>query len=195
MNFPLTLTFKVITLAQEITVADSHGQVVAYVKQKAFRLKEDIQVFADAGQTQLLYTIKADRVIDFSARYQFADASGTPLGSIKREGMKSLWKANYIISDENGQTVFTVSEANPWVKVMDALMSEIPVVGMFTGYLFHPVYHLTSPDGAVSLRLEKQPSFIGRRFVIYENIDVPVADEVRGLLGMMLVVLLERNRG
>lgn len=195
MNFPLSMTFKVITLAQEITVTDSGGQVVAYVKQKAFKLKEDIQVFADSGQTRLLYTIKADRVIDFSARYHFADAAGNPIGSIKRQGMKSLWKSSYEIADDTGRTAFTVTEANPWVKVMDALMSEIPVVGMFTGYLFHPAYHLATPDGAVSLRLEKQPSFIGRRFVVYENIDVPVEDEVRGLLGMILVVLLERNRG
>ncbi len=195
MNFPLDLTFKVWSLAQEIRVADSSGTLVAYVKQKAFRLKEDISVYADASQSRLLYTIKADRVIDFSARYHFADASGVPIGSIHRQGMRSLWKASYVISDETGRTVFTVSEANPWVKVFDALLGEIPVLGMFTGYLFHPAYHLTTADGSVSLTLEKQPSMIGRRFVVRENRDVPVDDEVRGLLGMLLVVLLERNRG
>lgn len=195
MRFPLSLTFKVITFAQEVTVADATGQTVAYVKQKAFKLKEDIQVFTDASQSQLLYTIKADRIIDFSARYHFADATGNALGSIQRDGVKSLWQSRYAIADAAGRTVFTVTEANPWVKVADALVSEIPVLGMFTGYFLHPAYDLATPDGAISLRLEKQPSFIGRRFAIHEVVDAPVDDEVRGLLGMILVVLLERNRG
>lgn len=195
MHYPLELTFKLLSLAREVRVTDAQGAVVAYIKMKAFRLKEDIAVYADEAQTRLLYTIKADRVIDFSARYHFADASGVPIGSIKRDGMRSLWSARYTISDNDGRTIFTVSEANPWVKVADALLSEIPVLGMFTGYLFHPAYHLASVDGTVSLTMQKQPSFVGRRFVVRENRDVPVEDEVRGLLGMLLVVLLERNRG
>jgi len=195
MQYPLELTFKLLALAQEVRVTDGRGAVVAYVKQKAFRLKEDIAVYADDAQARLLYTIKADRVIDFSANYHFADASGMPIGSIKRNGVKSLWSAGYTISDADGRTIFTVTEANPWVKVADALLSEIPVLGLFTGYLFHPAYHLASTAGAVSLTMQKQPSFVGRRFVVRENRDVPFDDEVRALLGILLVVLLERNRG
>ncbi|MFM7322937.1 MAG: hypothetical protein ACKO5K_15670 [Armatimonadota bacterium] len=195
MNYPLSLTFKIVTLASEVAITDASGSTVAYVKQKAFRLKEDIEVFADASKSRLLYRIKADRVIDFSARYHFSDAEGNPIGSIKREGMRSLWKATYEVADEAGRVVFRVSEANPWVKVFDSLMSEIPIVGMFTGYLFHPAYHLAGSDGTVSLTLEKQASLLGRKFVIHENRDVPVDDEVRGMLGMIMVVLLERMRG
>lgn len=195
MNYPLSLTFKVVTLASEVSIADASGAIVAYVKQKAFRLKEDIEVYAESSKSRLLYRIKADRVIDFSARYHFTDAEGNPIGSIKREGMRSLWKATYEVSDEAGRLVFRVSEANPWVKVFDALLGEIPVLGLFTGYLFHPAYHLASADGTVSLTLEKQASFIGRKFVIHENRDVPIDDEVRGMLAMIMVVLLERMRG
>jgi len=195
VNYPLSLTFKVVTLASEVSIADASGAIVAYVKQKAFRLKEDIEVYAESSKSRLLYRIKADRVIDFSARYHFTDAEGNPIGSIKREGMRSLWKATYEVSDEAGRVVFRVSEANPWVKVFDALLGEIPVLGLFTGYLFHPAYHLASADGTVSLTLEKQASFIGRKFVIHENRDVPIDDEVRGMLAMIMVVLLERMRG
>ena len=101
MNYPLELSFKLIALASQIYVRDANGNLIGYVKQKLFKLKEDINVFADEGQTQLLYNIKADRVIDFSARYNFTDASGTPLGSIKRKGMRSIFRANYEIYDAN----------------------------------------------------------------------------------------------
>jgi hypothetical protein len=41
-----------------------------------------VQVYGDEAQTQLLYAITADRVIDFSAAYQVADATGRPLGVV-----------------------------------------------------------------------------------------------------------------
>jgi hypothetical protein len=40
--------------------------------------------------------------------------------------------------------VMTVQEENGWIKVLDALMGEVPVVGMFTGYLFNLL--TSSPD-------------------------------------------------
>ena len=76
MNYPITLTFKLLALASQIYVRDANGNLLGYVKQKLLKLKEDINVFADENQTQLLFNIKADRVIDFSARYNFTDQSG-----------------------------------------------------------------------------------------------------------------------
>ncbi len=99
LNYPLDISFKVVALAPQISVTDASGNLVFYVKQKLFKLKEAVTVFADAQQTQPLYTMNADRVLDFSARYNFADLQGMPLGAVKRHGMKSLWKARYDILD------------------------------------------------------------------------------------------------
>ena len=100
MQFPLTLRFKFFSLTSEIFVTEPNGAVALYVKQKMFRLKEAITVFADPQQRQVRFTIQADRVIDFSAQYHFADAEGRTLGSVRRKGMRSLWKAHYEILDE-----------------------------------------------------------------------------------------------
>ena len=194
MNYPLELKFKILALASEATVTDADGQVALYVKQKAFRLKEDIRIFADATQSRQLYNIKADKIIDFSASYHFTDEEGMPLGRIKREGMKSLWKATYHIFDADRHE-FTISEANPWMKVGDALLSEVPVVGMFTGYLFNPAYHLSRPDGTLILELKKQPSFLGRIFKIEKHGEIAGDDEERAILGLLMFDVLERTRG
>ena len=45
MQFPLQLRFKVLALATQIYVTDASGATVFYVKQKMFKLKEDIAVF------------------------------------------------------------------------------------------------------------------------------------------------------
>ena len=97
MNYPLTMTFKILAVAPQIFVRDANGTEIMYVKQKLFKLKEAINIFSDQSQSHQLYAIKADRIIDFSARYNFSDNQGLTLGAVKRRGMRSLWKASYDI--------------------------------------------------------------------------------------------------
>lgn len=194
MNYPLQMSFKVLALARQISVTDANGHLVFYVKQKAFKLKEAVTVFADAGQTQPVYSINADKMLDFSARYTFTDSSGRPLGSVRRQGMKSLWKAHYDVLDgENA--VMTIKEENAWTKVLDSLIGEIPVLGMFTGYLFHPAYLVSRQDGTVVMRLEKQPAFFEGKFIIQKQAEMDGQEEERALLSLIMMILLERSRG
>ena len=194
LNYPLNISFKVVALAPQISVTDASGNLVFYVKQKLFKLKEAVTVFADAQQTRPVYTMNADRVLDFSARYNFSDQQGFSLGAVKRQGMKSLWKARYDILD--GDTVvMTIQEENPWVKVMDAFFTQIPIVGMFSGYVFHPAYLVSRMDGTVVLRVQKQPAFFEGKFTIEKQAEFSDAEEKRMLLSVLMMLLLERSRG
>ena len=194
MNYPLQMSFKVLALARQISVTDAGGNLIFYVKQKVFKLKEAVTIFSDVGQTQPLYSINADRVLDFSARYQFTDQGGRPLGSVRRQGMKSLWKAHYEVLDGENP-VMTIKEENAWIKVFDSLIGEIPILGIFTGYLFHPAYLVSRLDGTLLMRLEKQPAFFEGRFIVQKQAELDQADEVRALLSLIMMILLERSRG
>ncbi|HEX8144757.1 MAG TPA: hypothetical protein VF553_19465 [Pyrinomonadaceae bacterium] len=194
MNYPLQLSFKIMALARQLSVRDASGALVFYVKQKAFKLKESITIFADEEQTTPLYTINADRVIDFSARYHFSDRSGAAIGSVKRQGMKSLWRSRYDIMEAETPGM-TIQEVNPWIKVLDGLLGEIPIVGMFTGYLFHPSYVVLRPDGVAVMRLEKVPAFFEGKFKVERLGPMSDEEERRVLLSLIMMVLLERGRG
>ena len=197
MQYPLQLTFKLFAFAPQISVADSQEQPVLYVRQKLFKLKEAITVFTSSKKTDLLYTIKADRIIDFSARYNFADPSGQPLGSVKRRGLRSLWRARYEIfaPGDTENPMLTIQEENPWVKVGDALFAEIPIVGLFTGFVFNPVYLVQTPGEKVVMRLEKIPTFLSRKFLIKQVDAMSEIDQERALLSLLMMLLLERARG
>lgn len=194
MQYPLELKFKVLALAPQISVTDAGGQQVFYVKQKLFKLKEAVTVFADTDQTRPLYTLNADRILDFSAQYHFVDLMGMPLGAVKRDGMKSLWRARYNILNGTAPAL-TIREENPWVKVVDGLVGEIPLVGLFSGYLFHPAYLVTRGENMSLMRLEKQPSFFEAKFKIDKLAELQPAEETRILLSLLMMVLLERSRG
>lgn len=194
MNYPLQVSFKLMAIAQQLSITDATGNLIFYVKQKAFKLKEAVTVFADKEQTRALYTINADKVLDFSARYHFTDSSGSTVGSVKRQGMKSIWKARYDILDGEN-SLMTIAEENPWSKVFDSLLGQVPIVGIFTGYLFHPAYRVTHTNGTVLMRLVKQPAFFEGKFVIEKHVDMPPIEETRALLSLIMMILLERRRG
>lgn len=192
MQYPLQLNFAFVR--SRISVFDAAGQLQFYVQQKMFKLKEAVNVFADEQQTRLLYKIQADRVMDWSARYRFTDAAGNEFGSVKRQGMRSIWRARYDIM-EGEQVVATIQEENPWVKVIDGLLGQIPIIGMFTGYLFHPAYSVRRGDQTVMMRAVKQPAFMQGKFTVEKQAELQEQDEARVILSLFMMLLLERMRG
>ena len=193
MQYPLQLTFKLLAIAPQIYVRDARGTLLLYVKQKAFKLKEAVTVFADEAQARALYTIAADRIIDWSARYDIKGSDGRNIGSLQRQGMKSLWRSHYDITASTGST-FTIREANPWVKVMDSMLGQIPVVGVFTGYFFHPAY-LVERGGKTVFRVQKQAAlWEGRYSLTRESAAAPEEEELAAL-SVIMMLLLERARG
>ncbi|MEO0538470.1 MAG: hypothetical protein AAF215_31990 [Cyanobacteria bacterium P01_A01_bin.123] len=194
MQYPLELTFKFWSLAPQMSVKDANENTLFYIRQKLFKLKEAIGIFADAQRSQLLYEIKADRIIDFSARYHFLDAQRGDIGSVKRHGLRSIWRARYDIYDGN-DVVFTIHEENPWIKLMDSVFAEIPIVGLFTGYVFNPAFLVQRPDESIVMRLSKRPTFMSRIFNIKQIDHLTEREETQVLLSLMMMLLLERNRG
>lgn len=195
LSFPLEFTFKISTFSNDFIVKDAHGQVIHFVRQKLFKFIEEVQVFNNESKSQLLYTIKANKWLDFSAAYIFTDQRGIEIGHVARKGWASLWKARYEVYNENKLQDLFISEENGWVKVGDAVLGEIPLLGMFTGYLFNPSYLVTRPDGTPVVRLKKEPSFFGRRFSVLKIDDFQEAEEERLVLSLMMMILLERRRG
>lgn len=196
MNYPLKLSFKLITLVSQIYISDANGELLGYVRQKLLKLKEDINVFADEQQTQHLYNIKADRVLDFSAKYNFTDSRGVAVGAIKRKGMRSIFKAHYEIYDPSGVLSMEIHEENAWIKVVDSLVGELPVIGMFTGYFFNPAYIISrANDGAPIARLQKQPAFFEGIFQLEKLASMSEDEEAVVLLSCLTMTLLERARG
>ncbi|WP_395740802.1 hypothetical protein [Prosthecobacter sp.] len=197
MNYPLTFTFKFFALAPQIYVTDAHGSTVCYVKQKLFRFREKVEVFTDDTMRTPLATIEADRIIDWSARYTFKSPTGQVLGAVGRRGMKSLWRAHYDVFAPGAQSpAFAIQEANPWTKMLDGLVGQIPVVGLFTGFMLHPVYIASRGEqGAPVVRLTKQSAFFEGRFGLTQEGPADDGEQLALLLSFLMMNLLERARG
>ena len=195
-QFPLRMSFKFFALAPTITIYDATGRVILYVRQQLFRLREQVEVFADTARSQKIAHISADRIIDWSARYSFTEANGNPIGATGRRGLKSLWSAHYDVFNPGDSVAdFAIREANPMAKVMDGLIGSIPVIGLLSLYLFHPKYIATRTTGAPALSVTKVPAFLEGRFIVERLGPATDRETLNLILSFLMLTLLERRRG
>lgn len=195
IEFPVKFSFKVTTLSNDFIARNAQGQTIAYVRQKMFKLKEAITIYSDDTRSEVLYTIAANKWIDWSAAYNITDTRGVELGKIARKGWRSLWKAEYDIIDQNQQPQYKVKEESAMTRFLDNVIGEIPLIGFFTGYLFNPTYNVIDNNGRIVIKLKKMPSFLGKEFELFQQAAIDDDDKARVMLSLMMMILLERRRG
>ncbi|HUF31416.1 MAG TPA: hypothetical protein VMM77_12260, partial [Gemmatimonadaceae bacterium] len=176
-------------------LTDARGHLIGYVRQKLFKLKEAVTIFSDVEQKHPIYRIAADRVIDISAQYHVEDASGAPVGVLHRRGLRSIWRAHYEIY-RAGRLLLEIREENPWAKVADGIFGNLPVIGMLSGYVFHPAYRVSYTAGGASLlRVLKRPAMWEGKYDIERTGSGDPEDERLAVLCILMMLLLERSRG
>lgn len=114
---------------------ETKEHLLLFVQQKAFKLKEDITIFADEAQTRPLLKINARSILDFSAAYDVTDvATGTKVGALRRKGMMSSFVMDaWEILDSNDAVIGKIQE-DSWMLalVRRYLANIIPQKFMFT---------------------------------------------------------------
>ena len=159
-----------------------------------FKLKEKVEIYNDEKQSQLIFRIEADRMLDFSANYSFTDAAGNEWGSVRRKGMRSLWAAHYQVMQDD-QVDMEIGEESPMKKILEGILGEIPLIGLAAVYLLNPTYLVKRPDGTPLLKLIKKPAVFEGKILLEKLNDMPEDDELRSLMALLMLVLLERGRG
>ena len=97
---------------QAFHVYDTNQQVCFFAKLKAFKLKEDVRIYADTEQQNELLRIHARSVIDFGATYDIIDsAQDLKLGALRRKGLKSILRDSWLILDVNDEEIGTLTES------------------------------------------------------------------------------------
>jgi hypothetical protein len=196
--YPITLTFKLVTLSPEVQVRDANNALLLQVKQKLLTLREDTTVFADEAKTIPVFKMIADRIIGFRAVHHITRVSDNArIGNVKAQGFRSWWAARYEITDSNDQLAFNFKEENPFITFLDYFLESIELIGWLLAYFVNPTYVLIDEKGVQRYRVLKKRSFIERRFYIQQiapDDDVDL-DERLVALALIQIVMLERRRG
>lgn len=111
----------------EVRIFDeSRTSLLFFVKQKAFKLKEDITVFADENKTREILKIQARSIIDFSAAYDIRDVrSGEKVGALQRKGMKSILRDTWEILDATDNAIGQVQEDSLGMAILRRFLTNL----------------------------------------------------------------------
>lgn len=105
---------------------EDRSQLLFFVKQKAFKLKEDITVFSDETAMTPLLKIAARAIIDFSATYDITDVTtGQIVGALRRKGFKSMLRDSWEILNPAGEVIATVSEDSLGMALLRRFLSNL----------------------------------------------------------------------
>ena len=114
-------------LGASFRIYGSDGQLRFYVKQKAFKLKEEITVFGDEAATKPMLSIKARSILDFAATYDVTDvATGERVGAMKREGVRSSFlRDKWTILGADDNKIGEVNEDSMMLALLRRFLSNL----------------------------------------------------------------------
>lgn len=85
---------------------ENQNNLLFFVKQKAFKIKEDISIYADESKNKELLRIKTKSIFDIMGTYDVTDSvTGQQIGALRRSGWSLLARDTWDILDANGNPI------------------------------------------------------------------------------------------
>ncbi|MEQ1821223.1 MAG: hypothetical protein ABL949_01810 [Fimbriimonadaceae bacterium] len=110
----------------KLYVYDSDQNLALFVKQAAFKLREDIRVYSDQSMAKEVMSIKARQIIDFSAAYDVVETTtGAKLGAFRRKGWSSMIRDNWQILDAYDVQIGEITEDNMTLALVRRFLSNL----------------------------------------------------------------------
>jgi len=145
---------------RSVDASGAEGQVIAMAQQKRMAFKEQVTFYADEARTQPVFGFKARQRMDLGATYDVTDASGTPIGSFRKEFAKSLLRSTWQLTATDGLQA-TGTERNQNVAIARRLWELVPILkDLPSPFLFH--FDFTAPDGSIVLSSVRRRSLRDR---------------------------------
>ena len=120
---PIANLYRISTLASD---GASPGEPIAFVRQKKLAIREDIRFFADEGQQEELFRIKARQIFEVGGRYDVTTPAGERIGSLEKVFGISLLRSTWKVLDPDGQQIGLAQEKSVPVAVLRRLIDFVP---------------------------------------------------------------------
>ena len=118
----------------------SPQEPVALVRQKRFKLKEEIRFFGGQSEDEndLLFTLKARKVIEIGGHYDVIDTAGSVVGTLRKKAKQSFLRSTWQLLGADGSEIAWVHEKSAGVAIFRRVKDLIPY-----GELIPVPYHFS----------------------------------------------------
>jgi hypothetical protein len=122
------------------------GELLAFVRQRRMKIREQIDFYADEAQTVPLMQLRARKVFEFRGVTDVVLRDGPVIGTLRKNFAKSLLRSSWSVLDPAGTEVATARESSVFIAVLRRVWDAIPFVGDVPFFLpFH--FDIHAPDG------------------------------------------------
>ncbi|MDN5275375.1 MAG: hypothetical protein JWN33_24 [Candidatus Saccharibacteria bacterium] len=104
-------------------------ELIAFAAHKRLAFKEKVSFFQDSSKKQLLFTFRAEKVLDVHGKYFVEDADGKLVGMFQKQFAESLLNSTWSILDANGNAGLTVRESNMALAIARRYIGWVPFAG------------------------------------------------------------------
>lgn len=169
-------------------IYDENNELAFFSKLKAFKLREDIRLYTDKTMKTEVLRIHATKALDISSVYEvFDSATDEKIGALKRKGIKSIVKDEWLILDPANQEIGIIKEDSLALALIRRL---IPIE--FLSLLLPQKYSGSIGENeVVAFRHKFNP--------IVLKLEVDFSEDLQGLLdkrvGLAAAVLLSAIEG
>ncbi len=165
-------------------IFDPAGNVAFYSKQKAFKLKEDIRIYTGEDMGTELLSIRTDQIIELGATYHVYDSQqgGAHVGSLKRKGLKSILRDEWLFLDPSGQQIGIIQEDSAMLALLRRFM---------VGWLLPQKYFGTIGNASVSLFTRNFNPFVSKVQLDYSMDAQGLLDRRLGIAAAVLLLAIE----
>lgn len=169
-------------LGSKLRVYDPAGNMVLFVHQKAFKLREDIRIYADETMAHEILSIKARQIMDFSAAYDvFDNTTGTKVGAFRRKGWSSMIRDTWKVLDINDVQIGEITEDNVTLALVRRFLSNLVPQG----------YDLMMTAGKVADFAQRFNPFVYHLEIDFGMDATGALDRRMGLAGAILLATIE----
>jgi len=169
-------------------VYNDAGDLALYTRMKGFRLKEDLRLYADESMSRELLRIAARNVIDFSSGYDVTDSvSGQLVGTLKRKGLKSMVRDEWLVVSPEGETVATILEDSSAKAIVRRFID-------IAAFVMPQRYHAEIDGSTAATYRQNFNPFVQKLSVEFSDPDVKL-DRRLGLAAAALLLGVEGRQG
>ena len=140
---PIANVYRISAVAPD----GSPGELLAFVKQKRLKIREQIDFYADESQAVPLLRLQARKVFEFRGMTDvLLPNGGQVIGTVKKNFAMSLVRSSWSVLDPAGREVATARESSMFFAVLRRIWDLVPFVGDVPYFIpFH--FDIHGPDG------------------------------------------------
>jgi uncharacterized protein YxjI len=120
---------------------DTKGEQIAFVEQKRFAFREAITVWTNDSKGEVLFNVKAEKILDIHGKFLVTDPSGNLIGYCRKAFGASLLRSTWEVYDSQDHLLFIVKERSQAMAVFRRVAQFIPYLTDFAPFLpFNFIY-------------------------------------------------------